>query len=431
MRKAWPVIKREFTEMVRSKMYIIGTLLGPLLIVILYAIPILMLQSGGGGVRDVLILDATGTGIGQEIADAFGQGAISNELIEGTTFRAEVRDVAGEAQSERQAARTRITSDTPDLDGYLYLPAGFIDGAEALYEGRNATSMTQTEQMASVIRNVVRQRRMATEGVPAEALARVMAPVRIENRKPGSEEEEGSRAEISTLIGFFMGFLIYFSVTLFAQAVMRGVMTEKRDRIVEVLLSSVNARAFISGKVLGIGGASLVQIGVWIGFAAAALNWGPGLAARWFDAPLLAVPPIPGGVVVAFLFFFATGFLLYSALFAVAGAVTSSDQEANQMLLPVQMPLVLALFTSYAVIADPDSTMAVAGTLIPFFAPVVVPIRAMMTDIPTSQYLLAGLLMIGTVAGVMWAAAKIYHIGVLSTGKRPSMKELVRWLRTA
>lgn len=432
MPRAWPVIKREFGELVRNRMYIIGTLLGPLLIMLMFAIPILMLRSGGGGERDVLILDATGTGLGQEIAAAFARGARSNEMMEGTVFRATVQEVTGEARAERQAARDRIDeSGENSLDGYLYLPEGFIDGAEALYEGRNATSITQTEQMGGVIRSVVRERRLAVEGVPVEALARVMAPVRIENRKPGSQDEEGTRAEVSMALGYLMAFAIYFSVLLFAQAVMRGVLEEKRDRIVEVLLSSVSARSFITGKVLGIGSASLLQIGVWVAFAAAALKWGPGIAAEYFDAPPLALPPIPGSVAVAFLFFFATGFLLYAALFAAAGAIATSDQEANQMQLPVQAPILIGIFMIYAVVADADSTMAVAGTLIPFTAPVVVPFRAMMTAIPLSQYLLAGVLMIVTVIGLMWAAAKIYHIGVLSTGKRPTMKELMRWLRTA
>ncbi len=433
MRRAWPVIKREFTEMVRSKMYIIGTLLGPLLIAIMFVVPILMMRSGGGGVRDVLILDATGTGIGQEVADAFDRAGTSggDPIMEGTTFRATVREVSGEATAERQAARERITAEQSDLTGYLYLPEGFVDGAQAVYEGRNATSLTQMEQMSGIVRSVVRGRRMAAEGVPPQALARVMAPVRIENRKPGSEEEEGSLAELNVVIGYLMTFLVYFSVVFFAQAVMRGVMEEKRDRIVEVLLSSVKPRSFINGKVLGIGAASLLQISVWVGFGAAALHWGPGIAAEHFGVPELRLPPIHGSVMAAFLFFFSTGFLLYAAMFAAAGAITTSDQEANQMQLPVTSPLLIAIFMVYAVIADADSTVAVAGTLIPFTAPVVIPFRAMMTDIPTTQYLLAGVLMIATVVGVMWAAAKIYHIGVLSTGKRPSMKELMRWLRTA
>ncbi|MGK7312236.1 MAG: ABC transporter permease [Candidatus Longimicrobiales bacterium M2_2A_002] len=433
MPRSWPVIKREFGELLRSRAYILGTLMGPILIVLLFAIPFLLRQSGGGGERELLILDATGTGIGREIADAFAGGASADgDTGVGTLFNARVEEVTGEANEARVEARERITAETgAPLDGYLYLPEGFIDGEEALYEGRNATSITQMEQMEGVIRSVVRGRRLALEGVPTEALARVMAPVRIENRKPGSEEQEGTRADVSLVLGYLMAFAVYLSVLLFADAVMRGVLEEKRDRIVEVLLSSIDARSFITGKVLGIGFASLLQIGVWVGFAAAALTWGPGIAARYFDVPEIVLPPIPGSVAVAFIFFFATGFLLYAALFGAAGAIATSDQEANQMRFPAQIPLLIAIFMAQAVLADADSTMAVIGTLIPFTAPVIVPFRAMLTEIPLAQYLIAGGLMIATVIGLMWAAAKIYHIGVLSTGKRPTLKELARWLRTA
>lgn len=430
MSRSWPVVKREFTELVRNRMYVLGTVLGPLLIVALFAIPILMLRSGGGGERDVLILDATESRIGSEIASAFGGMGGGDELVEGTRFNATVQPVAGAAEEARRAARERIGAETEGIDGYLYLPEGFIAGDPALYEGRNATSMTQMEQLSAVVRSAVRGHRLAEEGVDPAALGRVMAPVRIENRKPGAEEEEGAMAELSLMLGFLMGFSIYMSVLLFAQAVMRGVLEEKRDRIVEVLLSSIRPRSFITGKVMGIGAASLLQITIWVGFTAAVLIWGPGVAAR-YGLTVPPLPSIPASVGVAYVFFFITGFLLYASLFAMAGAIATSDQEANQLQFPVQIPLMIGFFMSYAVLADADSGLVVAGTLIPFTAPVLVPLRAMMTDIPMTQYLLSGVLMIGTVAVLLWAAAKIYHIGVLSTGKRPSWKELARWLRTA
>ena len=136
-------------------------------------------------------------------------------------------------------------------------------------------------------------------------------------------------------------------------------------------------------------------------------------------------------MVPVFLFFFSTGFLLYAAMFGAAGAVATSEQEANQMQLPVTSPLIIGIFFMYSLMSDPDGGMAMIGSMVPFFAPVVMPMRSMMTDIPTMQYIASGVLMVVTVVAVLWAAAKIYHIGVLSTGKRPTMKELVRWLRTA
>lgn len=432
MSRAWPVIKREFTEMVRTKVFIIGTLLGPVLIATLMVAPILFMRASGGGDRHVLLLDATGTGIGQEIAASLNTSAGgASDLGIGTTFHVESVAITGDGMAERQAARARISDQgATSLDGYLFLPEGFLAGTAGLYEGRNATSMTQMAQLDGAVAGAVRSRRMMEAGVDPAVMGQIMAPTRIEKRKPGSAEAEGAGAETAMALGYLMVLAVYFAVVLFAAAVMRGVLEEKRDRIVEVLLSSVRARNFITGKVLGIGMASLLQMMVWVGFAALALTYGPAIAAeRGYSFP--EIPGITPAVAVAFLFFFATGFLLYAAMFGAAGAIATTDQEANQLQFPVTVPLLIGFFMAYTVIVDADSTLAVAGTLIPWTAPVVIPFRSVMTDIPLAQYLAAGILMIAAVVGTMWVTAKIYRIGVLSTGKKPSLRELARWMRTA
>jgi ABC-2 type transport system permease protein len=432
MYRGWPIIKREFIEMARTKAYIIGTLLGPLFIVLLMVGPLLFMRAGGGGERTVLVLDASGTDAGAEVAASLG--AAGPEAVDGmgSRFTATVQRVQADDREAMRAARARVGTEGGDaLDGFLYLPPAFIEsGVPVLYEGRNATSMTQMAQIRQSLNQVARGRRLAEAGVTPEVVMTAMAPVAMEARKPGSDEEEGEGAETAFFLGLIMGMAVYFAVVLFAASVMRGVLEEKRDRIVEVLLSSIRARQLIVGKVLGIGAASLFQMLIWVGFAAAAFIWGPAIAAN-YGVGFPDVPAIPGGVALVFLFFFATGFLLYAAMFGAAGAIATSDQEANQMQFPVTVPLIIGIFMMYSLMADADSGVAVAGSLIPFTAPVVMPVRAMMTDIPMIEYVTAGALMLVTLVAIMWATAKIYRIGVLSTGKRPSMAELVRWLRTA
>lgn len=431
MLRGWPVVKREFTEMARTKAYIIGTLLGPILIVILMVAPILFMRAGGGGERAIVVLDGSGSGLGGDVAALLEAAGEQDMDGIGSVFTAEVREVTGDGAAERTAARVRVTGEEDGaLDGFLYLPPDVMAGGRALYEGRNATSVTQMGQVRQSLNQAVRNRRLGEVGVAPEVMASVFRPVGMDARRPGSEEQEGEGAETAFLLGMIMAMAVYFAVILFAASVMRGVLEEKRDRIVEVLLSSIKARQFVTGKVMGIGAASLLQMLVWVGFGAAALTWGPAIAAH-YGYPVMDLPDVPAEVAVVFLFFFATGFLLYAAMFGAAGAIATSEQEANQMQLPVTIPLILGIFIMYSLMADPDSPIAVAGSLIPFTAPVVMPMRSMMTDIPFGQYIVAGGLMIATVMAIMWAAAKIYHIGVLSTGKRPSMKELARWLRTA
>lgn len=432
MSRSWPVIKREFSEMVRTKAYILGTLLGPVIIAAFIAVPLLFLRAGGGGERSMLVLDASGTGLGQEVAatlnltSAPGAGAD----LGASRFVAEARSVSGSADEERAAAREEIVSAGGELDGFLFLPGDFMETGRAVYEGTNATSMTQMQQLRSMLNQTVRTRRLSDAGVDPVVLAQVLRPVAIDTRKPGDEQGTGGQAETALLVGMLMAMAVYFAVVLFAASVMRGVLEEKRDRIVEVLLSSVPARNFMVGKVMGIGAASLMQMLVWVGFAAAALTFGPAVA-RAAGLPAPDLPDIPASVGLVFLFFFATGFLLYAAMFGAAGAIATTDQEANQLQFPVTIPLLIGFFMMYTLIADAESTTAVVGSVIPFTAPVVLPMRSMLTDIPVGQYLVAIVLMLVTVWAMMRAAAKIYRVGVLSTGKKPTLRELGRWLRTA
>lgn len=431
MYRGWAVIKREFMEMARTKAYIIGTVIGPFLIVLVLVGPFLLMRAGGGGDRTVLILDATGAGIGSEVATTLE--AMSPDDMEGmgSRFQATVTEVAGTAAEEQKAARERVEADGEDtLDGFLFLPPDLQQENQAVYEGRNATSQVQMAQVRGAIQQTLRSRRLSEAGVDPTVLAQVMAPVDLEARKPGSEDEEGDNADEAFFVGLILAMTVYFAVVLFATAVMRGVLEEKRDRIVEVLLSSIRAQEFVVGKVLGIGAASLFQMLVWVAFAAAATVWGPAIAEH-YGVAFPGLPSVPTAALLAFLFFFVTGFLLYAALFGAAGAIATSDQEANQMQFPVTIPLLAGVFIMYSMMADPDNPIAVVGSLIPFTAPVVMPTRAMMTDVPALQYAISAILMVAAVIGVTWVAAKIYRIGVLSTGRKPTMAELMRWLRTA
>ena len=431
MYRGWAVIKREFMEMARTKAYILGTILGPFLIVLLMVGPILLMRAGGGGDRSVVVLDASGSGLGEQVAATLE--GMSPEDMEGmgSSFTATVQQVIGDATEARAAAREQVEAEGEEsIDGFLYLPPDIQEQNQALYEGRNATSQFQMAQIRESIQQTLRSRRLSNAGVDPAVLAQVLAPVDLEARKPGSDDGEGGSADDAFFIGLILAMTIYFAVVLFATSVMRGVLEEKRDRIVEVLLSSIRAREFIVGKVLGIGAASLFQMLVWVGFAAAATVWGPQIAENYGMA-FPDLPEVPAAAIVNFLFFFVTGFLLYAALFGAAGAIATSDQEANQMQFPVTVPLLAGIFIMYSMMADPDNAIAVVGSLVPLTAPVVMPTRAMMTDIPMSQYIISGVLMVVAVVAVTWIAAKIYRIGVLSTGKKPTMAELLRWLRTA
>ncbi|HSH44438.1 MAG TPA: hypothetical protein VK966_01145, partial [Longimicrobiales bacterium] len=228
MSRSWPVMKREFMEMARSKAYILGTVLGPILILSFFALPVLFIRAGAGGERMVLILDATGTGVGQEVAAGLNATALVDaDRSMGAQFTAELVEVEGAAGPEREAARERVLSGE-DLDGYLFLPSDFLIDGRALYEGRNATSMLQMQQIEGAATRAVRSHRLEEAEVDPAVMAAVLEPVSMDLRKPGSEDEEGG-AETAFLLGTVMAMAVYFAVIMFAASVMRGVLEEKRN----------------------------------------------------------------------------------------------------------------------------------------------------------------------------------------------------------
>ncbi len=431
MNRSWTVIKREFTEGVRTKTFILGTLFGPLFMIVLMIGPVLFAEMSGGGRTSIAIVDETGAEIGDGVAAALASfSAQAEEDQTQTVFETEVHEVAaGMTDTRVPEIRDRVEAEV--LDGYLVLPAGIQDGGvSATYTGTNASAQRVTRDIDRAVESAVRNQRMEDAGIPGEQLARVMARVRVEKRVFGDEEAAAGPPEFLLVLGYFMGFVIYMAVVLYGAAVARGVLEEKRDRIVELVLSSIEARTFMVGKVVGVAATGLLQMAIWALFAALLLTQADAIGSM-LDMTIPTLPPVPGVLAFNFLFFFVAGFFLYGAMFAAAGSIATNDQEMQQLQFPVFAPLILGIFFMMPVVENPHSGIVVAGTLIPFFAPMVVPMRSAVVDIPMAQWLGSMVLMLATVAFFIWLAAEIYRVGVLSTGKRPKLRELIRWMRTA
>ena len=184
------------------------------------------------------------------------------------------------------------------------------------------------------------------------------------------------------------------------------------------------------GKILGIGGAGLLQVMIWTVFAALALLFGDTVAAA-IGLNLPPLPDVPARVAVIFLVFFTAGFFLYAGIYAVLGAVATSDQETRQLQFPVLLLLILTLVAVVPILNDPAGRVAVVGSLIPFCAPILMPMRAVLTEVPITELAASLALLVVTGLVAAWLGAKIYRIGILSTGRRPTLAEVWRWVRTA
>ncbi len=427
LRNIWIVLRSEFLRRVRTKAFILTTLL----------VPFGFLALTGAGVAIAVLNDSPGV---DRVAVIDETGVLTERLT--LPDSAEVVPVAITPDSLRAAVRAEV------FDAGLVLPASLLDGeGSAEYINRSGGGMLFRETLQSRITTAVQDARLDRLGTSDDVRQVFDNRVRLQSVKVTDEgtEDEGSIVA-GTALGFVMAFLIYLAVLIYGQFVMQSVLEEKTNRVVEVMVSSVRPFHLLMGKVLGMGLVGLTQVLVW-----AALFVGIGAIAGPIVA-LLTQPAMPsaaemsqatdivgqlstflpdnlGWLMLAFLVFFAGGYLLYSSLFAAAGSAIEQMQDAQSFTLPLVLPLILAIFCLQPVMENPDSTLSVVLSLVPFFSPILMMVRMGATDVPFWQTALAMLLLFGAFLGAMWVSARIYRIGILSYGKKPSFRDLARWVR--
>jgi ABC-2 type transport system permease protein len=433
-----PIIKREFTQAVGSKAFIIGTVLGPLLLVAIFGIQFLIIAKGGGGAQRIAILDASGRDLAPRVAEMVEQRAGAGPaFISRAQYGFETRQVSPEQRDElHQEMVQRVMA--RELDGFLWLPPEAVAGEGIRYEGTNATNSQVTADLRQGVQRVIQSERLRAEGIDEARLGNALQPVTMEVAKTGDDGSAGNIAA-AKIMAFAMAFAIYIMVIMWGQSIMMSVQEEKRDRIVELIVSSVRAKDLLFGKVIGIGGAGVLQLAVWVvaalllltygTTAAAAVGANPGLIQALSEGTMLPRFPLSLGIV--FVLFFAGGFFLFATLFAVIGALVTNTQEAQQFVFPVLLPFMIGFFIAMPAADNPNSTIAIIGSIVPFTAPMVMPVRASVGGMEWPQVIGSLVLLFATATLIVWLAAKIYRIAIFATGKKPTGSEIVRWMRAA
>ena len=433
MNKTLLIAKSEYLRRIRSKWFLAATVLVPVLAIATFLIP--MLAFSGDDAARVAVVDETGRLAGP-LAEAVGDGAELEAVdVPVDTLRAWVLSGA--------------------VDGALVLPSGVIAGAEgARYYATGG--LESNGALRSAVRESVRRARAEAAGASADAVAAFQSDVPF-SRVTVSEDGDGADDSFGRfLLANFLSLLIYIAILVYGMLVMRGVIEEKANRIVEVIASSVRPFELMMGKVLGIGAVGLTQLAAWaallfgIGVAAGPLvlalapeaaSGAAGGAAGPPGAPGAAPPDVPfdaalagmlsPGLLVAFVLFFLGGYLLYSSLFAAVGSAVDQESDAQSLQAPVVLPIMLPVFFLTVVANDPDSPLAVALSLFPLSSPILMVVRMAVSDVPVWQVALALALLAAAFVGVIALAARIYRVGILMYGKKASFADLWRWVRTA
>jgi ABC-2 type transport system permease protein len=429
MAKLWAIIKREYLERVRSKWYLLSTALAPVFFSVIIIVPIVISSrtKASPDLSHVVILDATGTQLGTRVAGELA-GGISAEAT-----RAEVRAVA---PSELAAAESVATHEVMRLQdpmlGYLVLDSATLAGKTERYAGRNASSLIDVKEIEGAVRRSLLAQRLEHEGLqPAKIkdLTNVNLEMKSE-RLTDRGREVGGLA--NALFSYSIAFLLYMMLMIYGQQILRGVMEEKTSRVAEVVISSVSTDTLLAGKVIGVGAASLTQIVVWA-LSTVLVYRGRGIILARFgvaNVPI-PIPHIGLGIALLLLTFLVLGFTFYAALFATMGSTVTNEQDVQQASMPVMLMLIASIVFVQPILLNPTSTFSRVMSWLPFSAPILMPLRMTMIQIPWTE--LAGTLA-GLIAGCIvatWVAARIYRVGMLMYGKRPTFREMGRWVRRA
>jgi ABC-2 type transport system permease protein len=238
----------------------------------------------------------------------------------------------------------------------------------------------------------------------------------------GVKEESG---ELAFVLSYILVFILYMMLILYGVGVMRGVIEDKSSRVVEILLSSAKPYQIMAGKVLGIGAVGLVQITVW-GLCAFLLST---LGAIFAIMARIPLPSISGWTIVAFVGFFLIGYMLYASLYAALGSMGNSESDMQSLQFPAIAPLIFSIVVVMAIVKDPNGTMAVVLSMIPFFSPMLMFLRISLHAVPLYQVILCLALCILTIGFMIWFSGRIFRIGILMYGKRPTFPEVLKWIR--
>jgi ABC-2 type transport system permease protein len=441
VRKLWAVLKREYRETVRKPSFLIMTVLAPFLFGALMLVPAL-LATRGMGERKVAVLDGTGrlrTAVeslaggapGERSAFARGRGAsaptgrIVAEYVD--LFTVDPKNAVGPYLERLSLERTPKER---RLDGVLLVPADAFERplTHLTYFSRSAADLLAEEQLGRAVNRALQRERLAARGLPPSELELILAPLPVETVQVTKSGQERRGGEGSFVLAMLFLALLFVPSLVYGQEVMRGVIQEKTDRVVELLVSSMTPMELLSGKILGMAAIGLTQMAVWVTMGGSLAVAGLSEArSAGFDLSTVLRPSIA----VWFVVFFLLSYLVTVGVYAAGGAIAGSEKEAQQVLTPVMFVFLVPWFLMMPILTNPDSTLSVVLSLVPIYTPMTMFIRLLVSEPPAWQVALSLVLSVATIAGLMKASAKIFRAGLLATGKRPTIPEIWRWLKEA
>lgn len=417
MNQTFLIIKREYLTRVKRKSFIITTILMPLIFVALMALPTVIAAMSGPENKKIAVVDRTGF-----ISKAF----LGNEAM---SF--EVSDQPLDTLKNRE-----------DLDAILVIPSNVVDHPDDVVMYTNGSPSPQTDMfIAQILNSAIEQIKLSRYNIDNldKILADVHTDVSIRNIRIDGDEEKESSSMASYIIGLILTFTLYMFILMYGQMVMTSIIEEKNNRVLEIVVSSVKPTRLLMGKIFGVGAVAVTQIVIWgvlIGlftmFVMPSLM--TSVVASGADVDIVQMLSMLGnvgyilGLVALLTLFLILGYMFYSAIYAAIGSAVDNIQDASQIQMFALVPILLGMVFSMTVLNDPNSTLAVWMSMIPFTSPMV-----MMARLPFGiagwEIVVSLAILIVSTLFMIWVSAKIYRVGIFMYGKKPTIRDLVRWAR--
>lgn len=432
MHKVMLIIRREYLVRVRTKAFLIFTVIMPLFIGAVFVLPAKLMMHSSGTKHIAIVSADTVLATSMEAELSTSRASNEDEEASPSANRPKPAFDISVLTTPTEALRQQLTTQVRDgnLDGFAWIDPDAVSNRKAIYYSRSAGDFIDASLISRALRLALSQRELASHGFSPAQAKTLLGPVNVDTvhiDKQGSNRSNGFGA---FMLPFLLMFAIYMTVFIYGLYVMRSVLEEKSSRIVEVLLGSVTPMQLMAGKIIGVGAVGLTQIAIWAA-AASILGTGGFSLARQLLGDSMKDAHVSTVALVLFPVFFILGYATYACLYAAIGAMVNSDEEAQQLQFPITMPLVLCMVFSMSIIRDPNSPIAFWLSMFPLTSPIIMFVRISVSMPPIWQILLSIAISLASLYGLVWLTSRIYRIGILMYGKRPTLPEILKWIRYA
>ncbi len=422
--KALIVASREYLARLKSKAFWIATLLMPVLMLVMMFLPSL-LADRASAVQELVVAGGDAELFADLSAELFPASESSGGGIQ---FNLVHQPLGADVEAMRSDLDARLLEG--EIDAWIWLGKDPLTTESVDYHAESTANVLTQSVLRRALNRTLRQLRLVRAGFDPDEVANLTQGVSLNPVQVGADGDTSKGGGAAFLLALFLILSLYMGIIMYGQAVLNGVLEEKSSRVVEVMLSAVSSTELMLGKLIGICGAALTQMVVWL--TAAFVGLTPGLFAASTMLPEgIELPSLPLSVVFHFLGFFLLGFGIYAAFYATLGAAFNNVQEAQQMAVFGIAFLIMPMLALSPIINDPDSKLSVIMSLIPMFSPLVMVMRIAVKTPPAWQIALSYLLTTAFMFLMISVAAKVYRTGILMYGKKPTFAELWRWVRHA